>query len=73
MSGFATCFALMGATVALIAFIFDIVIFVIAKKRIEAASGTAVLGNAIWMTLVGMLCLMFSGCFFGVRPPLYHS
>lgn len=39
-----------------------------AKKRIESSSvgGTAELGAALWMTLIAMLCLMFSGCFFGV-------
>lgn len=43
------------------------VLFTLAKKRIIAAGGTASYGNAIWMTLAGMLLLMFSGCFFGVR------
>ena len=42
------------------------ILFYLAKKRIIAAGGTAVIGNAVWMTLAGMLCLTFSGCFFGV-------
>ncbi|KAK4703856.1 hypothetical protein P7C70_g2354, partial [Phenoliferia sp. Uapishka_3] len=66
ITGFTTCFAGFGATIGLIAFIFDIIIFSLAKKRIIAAGGTASLGNGIWMTLAGFLCLMFSGCFFGL-------
>lgn len=52
----------------MIAFAFDIAMFTVAKNRISGSDvgGTATLGNAIWMTLVGGLCLLFSGCFFGV-------
>lgn len=44
---FTTCIASLAATVALLAFVFDIVVFLIAKNRIEsAASGeSAELGN----------------------------
>lgn len=70
VTGFSTCFASIGAGIALIAFGFDLALFIIAKKRIESASvgGTATLGNALWMTLAGTLLLMCSGCFFGVCP-----
>ncbi|KAL8290062.1 hypothetical protein RQP46_003001 [Phenoliferia psychrophenolica] len=66
ITGFTTCFAGFGAFFALVAFIFDMILFYLAKKRIVAAGGSATLGNALWMTLAGMLCLMFSGCFFGL-------
>lgn len=51
---FTTCIASLAATVALLAFVFDIVVFLIAKNRIEsAASGeSASLGN--------VRCLSFS-------------
>ncbi|KAI5480360.1 Rim9 protein [Pseudohyphozyma bogoriensis] len=64
---FTTCFASFGATIALVAFGFDLALFIIAKKRIESSSvnGTASLGNAIWMTLVAFILLATSGCFFG--------
>ncbi|ORY91666.1 SUR7/PalI family-domain-containing protein [Leucosporidium creatinivorum] len=64
---FTTCFASFGATIALIAFAFDLGLFIVAKKRIESSSvgGSAQLGAALWMTLVAALMLMFSGCFFG--------
>ncbi|GAA5821918.1 hypothetical protein JCM11251_004779 [Rhodosporidiobolus azoricus] len=61
-----TCFASFAATFALLAFVFDIVVFVIAKQRIESNDGaTAELGNAIWMTLAAMIMYTLSGCFFG--------
>lgn len=65
---FTTCFASFGGIIGLIAFAFDIAMFTVAKNRITGSSvgGTASLGNAIWITLVGALCLLFSGCFFGV-------
>lgn len=66
MIGLTTTFASIAGTVSLVAFIFDIVLFVIAQKRIQALGGQATLGNAIWITLVGMLLFMFSGCFFGI-------
>ncbi|GAA6005152.1 hypothetical protein JCM10207_008524 [Rhodosporidiobolus poonsookiae] len=72
MHGFAgtaltTCFASFAATFALLAFIFDIVVFVIAKKRIESSDvgGSAELGSACWMTLAAMIMYALSGCFFG--------
>ncbi|KAM0751722.1 pali-domain-containing protein [Meredithblackwellia eburnea MCA 4105] len=66
VTGFTTCFAGIGSSIALLAFIFDMILFYIAKKRIDAAGGKAQIGNAVWMTLAGCLLLMFSGCFFGL-------
>ncbi|GAA5868181.1 hypothetical protein JCM8547_003371 [Rhodosporidiobolus lusitaniae] len=62
-----TCFASFAATIGFLAFIFDIVVFVIAKKRIGSSSGgtQAELGNAIWMTLAASILYTLSGCFFG--------
>ncbi|KAK9896807.1 pali-domain-containing protein [Cystobasidium minutum MCA 4210] len=65
-----TWLASLATTFALIAFVFDIVLFSIAKSRINSASNTSVglqarLGNAVWLTLVGFILLLVSGCFFG--------
>ncbi|EDR15231.1 uncharacterized protein LACBIDRAFT_291721 [Laccaria bicolor S238N-H82] len=56
ISGFA-------ASVAMIAFIFDIALFFVAKARINAI-GSAQIGNAIWLTLAAWILLFFSGCFY---------
>ncbi|KIM47550.1 hypothetical protein M413DRAFT_439214 [Hebeloma cylindrosporum] len=56
VSGFA-------AVVAMFAFIFDLVLFFVAKARINAV-GTAQMGNAVWLTLAAWLLLFFSGCFY---------
>ncbi|KAM6498635.1 SUR7/PalI family domain containing protein [Amanita muscaria] len=56
VSGFA-------ATVALVAFIFDLVLFFVAKSRISSV-GTASIGVAVWLTLAAWILLFFSGCFF---------
>lgn len=45
--------------------IFDIVLFLLARTRIRSIGGTSSLGPAVWLTLAGWLCLLFSGCFFG--------
>lgn len=60
-----TCISGFAAVVTLVAFIFDIVLFFIAKARINAV-GSASIGNAIWLTLAAWLLLFFSGCFFAV-------
>ncbi|GAA6052256.1 hypothetical protein JCM3770_007403 [Rhodotorula araucariae] len=62
-----TCFASFAATITLLAFVFDIAVFVIAKKRIESSDvgGKAELGNAIWMTLAALILYTVSGFFFG--------
>ena len=67
MSCFSTCISGLGATVALLAFIFDITFFFLAKSRINSVSGgSATMGNAIWLTLVAWILLFFSGCFYGL-------
>ncbi|KDR85667.1 hypothetical protein GALMADRAFT_84706 [Galerina marginata CBS 339.88] len=58
ISGFA-------AVVAMLAFIFDLVLFFVAKARISKV-GTAQMGNAIWLTLAAWLLLFFSGCFYSL-------
>ncbi|GAA5841088.1 hypothetical protein JCM9279_000534 [Rhodotorula babjevae] len=62
-----TCFASFAGTVTLLAFIFDMVVFIIAKQRIDSSSvgGQATLGNAIWMTLAALILFLISGFFFG--------
>lgn len=60
----------LATTIALIAFVFDIVLFSIAKSRINGASNSDVglnarLGNAVWLTLAGFILLFLSGCLFG--------
>lgn len=67
MSCFSSCISGFGATVALIAFIFDIAIFFVAKSSMNSVSGgSASIGNAVWLTLVAALLLFFSGCFYGI-------
>lgn len=61
-----TLFSGGAAAVALIAFIFDIAFFFIAKSRINAVKGgSAQLGIGIWLTLAAWLLLFFAGCFYG--------
>jgi hypothetical protein len=52
-----------AAAVALVAFIFDLVLFFVAKTRINAV-GSAQIGSAIWLTLAAWVLLFFSGCFY---------
>jgi len=56
ISGFA-------ALIALAAFVFDLVLFFVAKARISSV-GTASIGSAIWLTLAAWVLLFFSGCFY---------
>ncbi|KAF5368544.1 hypothetical protein D9758_002150 [Tetrapyrgos nigripes] len=60
-----TCVSGFAAAVALVAFIFDIALFFIAKARINAV-GSASIGNAIWLTLAAWILLTFSGCFYTI-------
>ncbi|KAJ7045046.1 SUR7/PalI family-domain-containing protein [Mycena alexandri] len=53
----------LAATVAFLAFVFDLAFFFLAKARINAV-GTASIGNAIWLTLAAWILLFFSGCFY---------
>src|ERR1700761_7357166 len=67
MTCFSSCISGFAATVALVAFIFDLVLFFTARARINAVNGgSATLGSAIWLTLVAWVLLFFSGCFYGL-------
>ncbi|KAG1749767.1 pali-domain-containing protein [Suillus paluster] len=67
MTCFSSCISGFGATVALVAFIFDLAIFFVAKSRMNSVSGgSASIGNAVWLTLVSWILLFFSGCFYGI-------
>ncbi|KNE90516.1 hypothetical protein PSTG_16033 [Puccinia striiformis f. sp. tritici PST-78] len=66
---YTSCFSSLASTAALLAFVLDIVAFSIAKNRLNALSDTNVaidsqLGNAVWITLAGWICLTLSGFFF---------
>lgn len=62
-----TCVSGFAAAVALLAFIFDLAFFFLAKARInKVEGGSAVIGNAIWLTLAAWLLLFFSGCFYAL-------
>ncbi|KAF7302840.1 hypothetical protein MKEN_01246100 [Mycena kentingensis (nom. inval.)] len=58
-----TCISGFAAAVALVAFIFDLALFFVAKSRINSV-GKATMGNAIWLTLAAWILLFFSGCFY---------
>ncbi|KAL1739709.1 SUR7/PalI family-domain-containing protein [Schizophyllum fasciatum] len=60
-----TCVSGFAATIALLAFIFDLVLFFVAKSRINDV-GKAEMGNAIWLTLAAWVLLFFSGCFYTI-------
>lgn len=65
MTTFSSCSSSIGALVVLLAFIFDIIFFFIAKSRINAVGGSAEIGSGLWLTLASWVLLFFSGCFFG--------
>ncbi|KAL1757336.1 SUR7/PalI family-domain-containing protein [Schizophyllum commune] len=60
-----TCVSGFAAAIALLAFIFDLVLFFVAKSRINDV-GKAEMGNAIWLTLAAWVLLFFSGCFYSI-------
>ncbi|KAI0308334.1 SUR7/PalI family-domain-containing protein [Multifurca ochricompacta] len=67
MSCFSTCISGVGAAITLLAFIFDLAFFFLAKSRLNSVKGgSATMGNAIWLTLAAWLLLFFSGCFYGL-------
>ncbi|KAA1467789.1 pali-domain-containing protein [Dentipellis sp. KUC8613] len=67
MTCFSTCISGFGAAITLLAFIFDLAFFFIAKSRInKVKGGSASMGNAIWLTLAAWLLLFFAGCFYGL-------
>lgn len=64
---FPTCTAWLTSALALIALIFDLVIFYIAKSRIDSVAGaSASIGISVWLTLAAWLCAGLSGCAIGV-------
>lgn len=70
-----TFFSGFAAVIALVAFIFDLILFFVAKARISAV-GSAQIGSAVWLTLAAWILLFFSGCFYSCgrccisnRPP----
>jgi hypothetical protein len=65
MMTFSSCSSGIGAVVVLLAFIFDLIFFFIAKSRINAVGGSAEIGCGLWLTLASWLMLFFSGCFYG--------
>ncbi|KAF8807931.1 pali-domain-containing protein [Phlegmacium glaucopus] len=58
-----TCISGFAAVIAMLAFIFDLVLFFVAKARINSV-GSAQIGSAIWLTLAAWVLLFFSGCFY---------
>ena len=67
MSCFSSCVSGFAAAVALVAFIFDIALFFVAKSRLNSVQGgSASIGNGVWLTLVAWILLFFSGCFYSV-------
>jgi len=56
ISGFA-------AVIALFAFIFDLIVFFVAKARISSV-GSAKIGSGIWLTFAAWVLLFLSGCFY---------
>jgi hypothetical protein len=64
---FPTCFAACASTCSLIALVFDLAMFYIAKTRIDRVSGaSASIGVAVWLTLAAWLLCGFAGCAYGV-------
>ncbi|BEJ16746.1 hypothetical protein CspHIS471_0601470 [Cutaneotrichosporon sp. HIS471] len=64
---FPTCMASLASTVTLIAFVFDLAIFFIAKGAIgKMAGASAQIGAAVWMTLAAWVCCSVAICTFGM-------
>ncbi|WVQ99916.1 hypothetical protein IAU59_007059 [Kwoniella sp. CBS 9459] len=68
---FTSCFAIwmasIASTITLLALIFDLAMFYIARARINSVSGaSAEIGIAVWLTLAAWIILALSGCFFGI-------
>jgi hypothetical protein len=73
MTCLSSCIAGTGATVVLLAFIFDVVFFFVIKARISAVGGTATIGNGLWLTLAAWVMLFFSGVFFAIGRCCFSS
>lgn len=65
MAWCSTCISEFAAVITLFAFIFDLILFFIAKARINAV-GSAHIGSAIWLTLTAWILLFLSGCFYSL-------
>lgn len=64
---FPTCTAATTSSLSLIALIIDLVIFYIAKARIDRVDGaSAKIGICVWLTLAAWLCAGFAGCAYGI-------
>jgi hypothetical protein len=64
---FPTCFASIASSFALISLVLDLVMFYIAKARIDAVDGaSASIGIAVWLTLAAWICAGLGGCAFGI-------
>ncbi|ORX38553.1 hypothetical protein BD324DRAFT_649916 [Kockovaella imperatae] len=64
---FPTCLASIASSTALIALVFDLVIFYIAKARIDDVNGaSANIGICVWLVLAAWLLAGFGGCAFGL-------
>ena len=62
-----TCVSGFAASVALLAFVFDIVLFYLTKSRVNSIDGgKAEFGLAVWLVLAAWVLLFFAGCFYGL-------
>ncbi len=61
-----TCVSGFSAAVAMVAFIFDIVLFFLTRTRVNDSGGHAEIGIAVWLTLAAWILLFFAGCFYGL-------
>nr|VWO96725.1 Rim9 protein [Ganoderma boninense] len=61
-----TCVSGFSAAVALVAFIFDVVLFFLTRTRVNDSGGHAEIGTALWLTLAAWVLLFFAGCFYGL-------
>lgn len=60
---FPSLFAYLTSAITLLAFIFDLVIFYIAKKRIDDVDGAqATIGVCVWLTLAAWILGAVAGC-----------
>ncbi|KAF7311874.1 hypothetical protein MIND_00198200 [Mycena indigotica] len=62
----ANCFAGFAGATGLVVFAFDLAFFALVKKRVEDVSGarSAVMGSAVWLTLVAMILLFVTPIMF---------
>ncbi|KAJ7069064.1 actin cortical patch SUR7/pH-response regulator pali [Mycena belliarum] len=62
----ADCFSGFAGATGFVVFVFDLAFFFIIKKRVNEQTGTssAVMGNAIWLTLVAMILLFITPIMF---------